>query len=171
MICPRCKEDKDSSGFAKNKAHPSGYNYYCRPCNSAKRLERLGRGLMRRGRKDKDWDAPIRTCNRCKTPKPKDDFFKKVSQCKVCVDAVRKIRQEKRRAQRRAQRSWRIDLMDISHSEKVVIAITRGAKSQHLIGQMTRLSDDYVCDALADLYDQGKLDRAAIRQRVYRMAA
>ncbi len=171
MICPRCQIDKDPKDFAKNKARSSGYNYYCRPCNSAQRFARLGRGPIRFGPKNKDYSAPIRVCNRCKVPKPKEEFFTKFSQCKVCCNDLRKIRQENKRKLKLAKRGWRIDLMDLSPLDKVNLAISRGARSQDQIRQLTRLSENYVCKALAQLYDKGKLDRVAIRQRVYRMAA
>ncbi len=171
MTCPRCQIDKDPTDFAKNKARSSGYNYYCRPCNSAQRFARLGRGPIRFGPKNKDYSAPIRVCNRCKVPKPKEEFFTKFSQCKVCCNDLRKARQAVKAARKASVLAGRIDLMDISHAQKVMIAINRGARSQSAIQEATRLSDDYMTDALAQLWDAGKLDRVAIRQRVYRMAA
>ncbi len=174
MKCPRCQIDKDPSGFAKNQSHPSGYNYYCRPCHSAKRFERLGRGPLKRGYKaTKDWDAPIRVCNTCKVPKPKEEYFRERGQCKECTEKVRLVWVANKRklkalaARKGCVMSRRIDLMEVSPRTKVVLAMEDGATSQSEIQRATGLRIDEVCDSLADLYDHGRLDRQALRQRVY----
>jgi hypothetical protein len=63
---------------------------------------------------------------------------------------------------------WRTGL---SPKEKVLLAIKRGARTQTEIRRATRLYVDDLTDALADLYVEDKLDRGALRQRQYVIAA
>ncbi len=58
-----------------------------------------------------------------------------------------------------------------SPKDLVLKAIKRGARTQDAIRRETHLDMCVICDALAGLWDQGLLDRAALRRREYRMAA
>lgn len=49
----------------------------------------------------------------------------------------------------------------------VTLAIEHGARSQQDIKRMTKLSDDDLTDALAELHGEDRLDRRSLRQRVY----
>lgn len=46
-------------------------------------------------------------------------------------------------------------------------AIKHGAKTQHEIKVLTRISADEISDAIADLYADGKLNRQALKRRQY----
>ncbi len=53
----------------------------------------------------------------------------------------------------------------------VLRAIQRGASTQADIKRVTRLHPDEISDCIAELWDANLLNRVAIRQRVYRLAA
>jgi len=99
--------------------------------------------------------------------------------CKVCIR--RKITEGRmkrrvyaqahklhRKPCRAAEPLWRKNL---SPRTKVILAIERGEQSQRGIQAVTRLSIDQVTDILAELWNEGMLDRRGLRNRVYRLAA
>lgn len=60
--------------------------------------------------------------------------------------------------------------MELKPRDKVLLAIKRGAKDQQTIRSLTRLHIDEICDSLADLYAENRLNRECLKRREYRAA-
>lgn len=133
----------------------------------------------------------MKQCRRCPTPRPKSDFYRNHQQrdglttlCKEHQkEAVRKSqkgRQELRRQQRalkarnkqpKARRKASvISRMHLTPMEKVILAMRRGTYTREGLFSL-RIEPDVVCDILATLWDEGKLDTSSLKRREYRMAA
>lgn len=76
----------------------------------------------------------------------------------------------KKKEQKEAHRKLCV-LSRPTNKELVLTAIQRGANTYRDIQRTTRLPEDAIADVIARLWDEEKLDRVAIRQRVYRLAA
>jgi hypothetical protein len=77
--------------------------------------------------------------------------------CKKCMRGVAKHHYDRER-----QRTY-----SISRKMRVLQAIQQGATTQEKIVSATRLAEDVVCDELARLWDEEKLNRVAMKQRIY----
>ena len=152
--CPRCDQDKDLSEFTFDTTSLDGRNVYCRPCVKARR----GTGKLGRPRKV-DY-----TCARCPETRHSEFGVWNGRPSYLCRQCTRNDQNQRNAAKRKACK-----LAVPPPRELVIQAIRRGAKTQREIRIATRLPEDQVCDLLADLYDAGKLDRAAIRRREYRI--
>ncbi len=122
-----------------------------------------------------NWDSNERICPTCPEvgPQPLDNFFScvtrkngKTSQCKVCIS------KRDRKAYRQLQRKGCVRAKrKPTRKERVLKAIEGGARFVLDIHQVTQLSESEIYDALARLWDENRLDRQSLRQRVYRVAA
>jgi len=115
---------------------------------------------------------PFKICSRCPETR-RSEFGVDVHQpdglrgtCKRCVRARavinRKLVQERTAISRKPCRVSRP-----ASAGLVMRAIDDGAKTQEEIRRATRLHEDAIADALADLWDAQKLDRQALRRREY----
>ncbi len=121
-----------------------------------------------------DWNSPTRICPGCKVDLPLSSFYPnprrkngRSSKCRRCQRAVA-TQSYKRHAVRRVKRKPVQIAPRLTQKERVMQAIEDGARTQEEIQRATRIRIDGVCMALAKLYDAGKLDRIALRQRVYK---
>jgi len=138
---------------------------------------------MKTGRPpSRDWTATFQVCTGCpeKGLQPLDNFYRdayipngRMSRCKVCKRKETIDREVTRiqTARKGNQMSMPIWKWGLTGKSKVMLAIERGATNQAEIRRVTRLPEDVICDLLADLYDEGKLDRRSLKARVYRLCA
>lgn len=128
-------------------------------------------------------DSEGKLCLNCHEVKPLSEFGINRAlkdghntYCRFCIRAKTNRKRTIMRFQRRLERKpckpiqviWK---MKLPPHEKVYLAIQRGARTQREIKRMTRLLPDLICDALASLWDTGKLDRDALKRREYRLCA
>lgn len=128
-------------------------------------------------------DADYRTtkvCRICREDLPRSEFGldksrrdKKNPDCKNCVrEKMAERRWEMKNARRKDCRPvfpvWR---MKLKPRDAALMAIKRGASTQAMIQRATRLHEDALTDAIADLYAENKLDRSSLKERRYRIAA
>lgn len=130
---------------------------------------------------------PLIYCPRCDHDLPESEFgvcrarpSGKNFYCKKCIrEKITEHRRQKReylatikhvprKGNQRVKLIWN---MHLKPTEKIALAITRGAKDQAEIRRQTRLGRDEISDGLARLYDQDKLCRQSLRQRVYKLAS
>ncbi len=125
-----------------------------------------------------DWSSAFRVCPSCPPevgPQPLENFYvcatrlnKRSSKCKPCQRAQTALHR-KQVAMRRVKRKPMQIAPRLTQKERVMQAIEQGCRSQEEIQRATRIRIDDVCMALARLWDEEKLDRAAIRRREYRL--
>lgn len=97
-ICGKCKEEKSVSLFSLSKRNKSGFNSYCKSCDSAVGKERI--------EKERNTDKVIpaqKQCCTCKAVKLSKEFNKCVSRkdgldirCKKCASSSSKIQHYKK---------------------------------------------------------------------------
>ncbi len=169
--CPQCKEDVPLSGFGMDQSRPDGLAYRCLPCNRAHfRAYRASKGLRRQpnivGRKY------CRGCNQVADFGPDCTQPDGLNQrCRTCNARASALSYARTKAGRQAQRKPCVVAHRPTNKELVLTAIRRGANTYRDIQRATRLPEDAIADVIARLWDAEKLDRVAIRQRVYRLAA
>lgn len=101
------------------------------------------------------------------------------SRCRECINQIGQNRRDARRLIKAAEQIKRkscqpvrrIWEMNLPAKDAVMRAIRAGANSQSEIKRSTKLTEDVLCDALAELYSEGQLDRASLKRRQYRMVA
>jgi len=97
-ICGKCKEEKAVSLFSLSKCNKSGFNFYCKSCDSTIGKERTLKETLR------DKVIPFaKECPTCKTTKTSTEFNKCVSRkdgldirCKSCASQSSKIQHYKK---------------------------------------------------------------------------
>ena len=130
--------------------------------------------------KSKDWTSPTQVCTKCpgRGPQPLENFYRirknpngRAAQCKECTQQVRisKIIAKLPRKECKIATVWKATTFQAR--EMVWRAICDGVKDVAGIKARTKLTEDQIYDAIAELYSDGMLDRESLRQRVYKVAA
>ena len=163
---------------AAEKGYPLGAIATCPKCHSSRQVftselaEWFAKGFPRCRKDGARIDIqPVKHCSRCNEDRPKSDFTVCRSRpdglsyyCRFCTRKKNRVARKEKRAYRR-----RIPV-PIEAKGAVYSAIQKGAHSQDAIRlQISRqITTDEICDALASLYDEGMLDRSALKRREYR---
>lgn len=110
-VCSRCKTEKLISEFSKSKFTKDGYSHTCKQCDSDKykQTKRYQKVLER---KKRIRTRTRKTCSKCKTEKPLEEFIRDSSSvdgyatiCKECKNKEGKeIREKSPARQRRLQK-------------------------------------------------------------------
>jgi len=121
-----------------------------------------------------DWGADSRVCPSCPEngSQPLENFGYdrsrpngRLSHCRACWN-------QKQIEKRHKAIARKPSILSMSVKDRVIWAMERGAQTREAIQEVAGIRDeDRMTDALADLYDQNRLDRAGLRVRVYRLAA